>query len=105
MGGDDSTALVADKAELGQLIEDMIMDNSNNIRIVPEAERMANFLVEKQPSRKKKKRKVDDEVQKQNEAAFRAKSHEARLRRKALLSGMTMEDVRKRYDLIPNEHM
>lgn len=106
---ENATALVADKEVLGKLIEDMIQDNANNIRILPEAERLANFLRETTlPGGKKvniiKNNRVEAQ-QKEAEAAFRAKEHEARLRRKAVRSGMTLEEVRKQYELIPHEHI
>ena len=56
---------------LGQLIEDMIKDNSNNIRIVPESERLANFVREPKPARGAK-HKRDNEAQEKREAAFRS---------------------------------
>ena len=34
-----------------------------------------------------------------------AKEHEARLRRKAVRKGLTLEEVRKQYELIPHEHI
>lgn len=103
---DDSTALVADKDVLGQLIEDMIQDNANNVRIIPEAERQANFLLDPAtPVVEQPKSSRADAQRKESDAAFRAKQHEARLRRKAVRSGMTIEEVRKQYELIPHEHM
>jgi len=106
---DNATSLVADKAVLSKLIEDMVEDNANNVRVLPEAERLANFLRETTvPSGKKvnviKNNRVEAQ-QKETEAAFRAKEHEARLRRKAVRKGLTLEEVRKQYELIPHEHI
>lgn len=58
---------------LDQLIEDMVKDNSNNVRVVAEAERLANFLVDKKPVVKKKKKR-DTEKQEKEEAALRSVS-------------------------------
>lgn len=102
--GEELMPRVADKAVLGKLIEDMVTDNSNNVRVVPEAERQANFLQQQTPS-SKKRHKRNTEKQEKQEAALRAKAHEARLRRKAIRSGLPLEEVRKQYELIPKDHM
>jgi len=107
--GTVKTALVADKAVLSRLIEDMVQDNANNVRILPKAERLANFLRDAATPRGKKvnviKNNRVEAQQKETEAAFRAKEHEARLRRKAVRKGLTLEEVRKQYELIPHEHI
>lgn len=53
------------------MIEDMVTDNSNNVRVVPEAERQANFLQQQTPS-SKKRHKRNTEKQEKQEAALRS---------------------------------
>ena len=58
---------------LGKLIEDMVTDNSNNVRVVAEAERLANFLLEQKPVSKKKNKRNTEKHEKE-EAALRSVS-------------------------------
>ena len=63
------------KAVLSRLIEDMVQDNANNVRILPKAERLANFLRDAATPRGKKvnviKNNRVEAQQKETEAAFR----------------------------------
>lgn len=61
------------QAVLGKLIEDMVTDNSNNVRVVPEAERQANFILQQKPT-SKKRNKRSTEKQEKEEAALRSVS-------------------------------